>query len=53
MIRRELVASHDIRFDEVKYSNDHYFSANVGLNAKEIKADSSVIYGYLFTVILL
>ena len=44
MIKRELVASHDIRFDEVKYSNDHYFSANVGLNAKKIKADSRVVY---------
>lgn len=44
MTRRELVASHNIRFDEVKYSNDHYFSANVGLNAKEIKAVSRVVY---------
>lgn len=44
MIRSELVASHNIRFDEVKYSNDHYFSANVGLNAKKIKADSRVVY---------
>ena len=44
MIRRELVTSHNIRFDEVRYSNDHYFSANVGVNAKEIKADRRVVY---------
>lgn len=44
MIRRELVVSRNFRFDEVRYSNDHFFSVNVGLNAKEIKADSRVVY---------
>ena len=44
MIRRELIVNHNLRFDEVRYSNDHYFSAIVGLNAKAIKADSRVVY---------
>ena len=44
MIRRDLVVRHNFRFDEVRYSNDHYFSANVGVNAKEIKADCRVVY---------
>ena len=44
MIRREFVINHNFRFDEVRYSNDHFFSANVGLNAKNIKADDRVVY---------
>lgn len=44
MIRRDLVVSHNIRFDEVKYSNDCYFSACVGCYAKSIDVSEEVLY---------
>ena len=44
MVRRELVVKKNIRFDEVKYSNDCYFSACVGCFARSIKVVDVVIY---------
>lgn len=44
MIRRELVVSNDIRYDEVKVSNDVMFSTKVGFYSKEIIASKDTIY---------
>ncbi len=44
MVRRELVLKKNIRFDEVKYSNDCYFSACVGCFARSIEVVDVVIY---------
>ena len=44
MIRRNLVTSHQIQFDEVKYANDVMFSAKVGYYAKSIAAVRQSIY---------
>lgn len=44
MIRRSLVAEHDIQFDEVKASNDIMFSLKVGFYAKSIDTSNESIY---------
>lgn len=44
MIRKSLVDRFQLRFDEVKYSNDKYFSVCVGIYAKSIDADRSILY---------
>jgi glycosyltransferase involved in cell wall biosynthesis len=44
MIKRALVVEHNIRFEEVKYSNDIFFSVSVGLYAKRIEAVDKVLY---------
>lgn len=43
-IRREMVRGHDIRFDEVRFSNDVMFSAKVGYFAGDIVSDPTVVY---------
>jgi glycosyltransferase involved in cell wall biosynthesis len=43
-IRRELVRSHDIRFDEVRFSAGVLFSAKVGYFADKIVYDPTVVY---------
>ncbi len=44
MIKREFVEQNDIRFDEVKYSNDAYFCIKAGCAAKEVRAVNEVMY---------
>lgn len=44
MIRRTVVTSHRIQFDEVKYSNDVMFSAKVGYYANKIEVIKQPIY---------
>lgn len=44
MIKRELIESYNIRFDEVIASNDTLFSLKSGHFAKKILADERVIY---------
>lgn len=46
MIRRELLVRHDIRFDEIKYSDDCFFSVSVGFHAKKITVADQVLYCY-------
>lgn len=44
MISRNFVSEKRIRFDEVKYSNDLFFSVYVGINANVIRADKRELY---------
>jgi len=45
MIKRKFIFEKQFRFDEIKYSNDVYFSTCVGLDAAKILADSRILYG--------
>ena len=44
MIRRDLVIRHNIRFDEVRYSNDCFFSVCAGVYASKIAVEDQVLY---------
>ena len=44
MIKKSLVEKHNIRFEEIRYSNDVFFSACVGCFAKKIEAIDMVLY---------
>ena len=44
LIRRDLIENHHIRFNETRWSNDNYFSAQVSCYAKSIKVCNDVIY---------
>ena len=44
MIRRDMVERHSIRFDEVKYSNDCFFSVCTGVYADKIEVEDHVLY---------
>ena len=44
MIKRSLIVRHDIRFDEVLYSDDNYFSLLIGYYADKIKVVNEVLY---------
>lgn len=44
MIRRDLVIRHNIRFDEVKYSNDCFFSVCAGVYASKIAVENQLLY---------
>lgn len=44
LIRTETVLRNNIRFDELRYSNDVMFSAKIGYFSKEITADRRSIY---------
>jgi glycosyltransferase involved in cell wall biosynthesis len=44
LIRRDLIEKHHIRFNETRWSNDNYFSAQVSCYAKSIKVCNDVIY---------
>ena len=43
-IRRETIRSHDILFDEVRFSGDVMFSARAGYFAETIVSDPAVVY---------
>ena len=44
MIKSNLVSQNNIRFDEVKYSNDCFFSVCVGYYAEMIEATNEILY---------
>jgi glycosyltransferase involved in cell wall biosynthesis len=44
MIKKEIVVNNKIRFDEVKYSNDVFFSTCVGYYADIIKVTDTILY---------
>ena len=44
LIRRDLIENHHIRFNETRWSNDNYFSAQVSCFANSIKVCNDVIY---------
>lgn len=44
MFRRELIEHHTIRFDETRYSNDFWFSANAALRARSFRVVTDVLY---------
>ncbi len=48
MIKRSLIVKHDIRFDEVLYSDDNYFSLLTGYYADKIKVVNEVLYVVTF-----
>ena len=48
MVKKELVDSHHIRFDEIYGHDDITFSYLVGYYAKKIKVDDRMVYCYTF-----
>lgn len=44
LIRKDLIDKHHIRFNETKWSNDNFFSAQVSCFAKRIRVCNDVIY---------
>lgn len=48
MIRKELIDIHSLRFDEIKYGNDTFFSVFAGHYAKRIEALEDVLYVYTY-----
>lgn len=43
-IRKSLIDKYQIRFDEVRYSNDTFFSAAIGVFAKKIYVSKEIVY---------
>ena len=48
MIKKSLIEEHNIRFDEVLYANDVYFSIQIGYYAGIIQVVNSVLYVLTF-----
>ena len=44
LIRKELLAIHDIHFNETRWSNDNYFSAQVACHARKMIASDKVLF---------
>lgn len=44
MMKKSLIEQHDIRFDEIRYSEDMLFSTQVGFYAKKIAAIDTILY---------
>lgn len=44
LIKKELIDRNNIRFSEVRYANDIFFSIQAGILAKEVRAISNVAY---------
>lgn len=44
IIRHRIVKERNIRFSETRWSNDTFFSAQIGIYSKNIKVNSSVFY---------
>lgn len=47
MLKTEFIKNHCIRFDEIQYANDYYFSVCSGINARNIKVAEEVLYVYV------
>lgn len=43
-VRRSLIEEHNIRFDEIRYSNDNYFAVSIGCAAKKIEVKDACYY---------
>lgn len=43
-VKKSLIDRHSIRFDEIRYSNDTYFSAAIGVYASNIYVSEDIIY---------
>ena len=48
MIKRSLITSHNIHFDEIRYGNDALFSVYIGYYAKKIEVVDMILYYYTF-----
>ena len=48
MIKKDLVDYHHLRFDEIQYGNDTFFSVFAGHYAKKIDAVDTVLYIYTY-----
>lgn len=44
MIRREMIAQNNVRFDETRVTNDYFFSVQAGYYAHSVKLSSAVMY---------
>jgi glycosyltransferase involved in cell wall biosynthesis len=44
MIRREMIMEKDIRFDEIRYSNDNLFAVKIGVGAGKIEVRDKNLY---------
>ena len=44
LVKKKLIDQYHIRFDEVRYSNDTFFSAAIGVYAKTVKVINEVLY---------
>lgn len=43
-VKRDLVEEHKIRFEEIRYSNDNFFSVAIGCYAKKIEVRDEIYY---------
>lgn len=43
-VKKSLIDKYNIRFDEIRYSNDTFFSAAIGVFAKKIFVSTEIIY---------
>ena len=43
-VKRELIEKNNIRFEEIKYSNDNLFAVMIGCNAKSIEVSNDTYY---------
>lgn len=44
MIKKSLIEKYNLRFDEIKYGNDVFFSVSAGVYAKKIKVVDRILY---------
>lgn len=47
MLKKEFINNFCIRFDEIQYANDYYFSVCSGIYAKNIKVVEKILYVYV------
>lgn len=47
MLKTDFIHNHSIRFDEIQYANDYFFSVCSGINARNIKVAEEVLYVYV------
>lgn len=47
MLKTEFIKNHCVRFDEIQYANDYYFSVCSGINARNIKVAEEILYVYV------
>lgn len=47
MLKTDFIKNHCIRFDEIQYTNDYYFSVCSGIHAKKIEVAEEILYVYV------
>ena len=47
LIRHSMVADNDIRFDEIRWSNDTMFATRIALKARRVTVDGTPVYVYM------